>query len=142
MIGGSGISRTICKSVAPSMMQTVTPAPHQAIFLQTGCSSWRPTNSVKAPNTILIYIHLFITVSYVSKLSKCFLLVAAQTAIKRVDVFNGRRTWSVQFCYRQFCEVDVEAVTERVVCRLMPSVHLSLHSRLCIHKHITQHRLS
>ena len=30
-------------------VQITTPAPHHSIFLQAGCSSWRPTNSVKAP---------------------------------------------------------------------------------------------
>jgi len=37
-----------CKSFAP---QISMPAPHHSIFLQAGCSSWRPTNSVKALKT-------------------------------------------------------------------------------------------
>ena len=42
----SGISWTICKQSAPHCRQ-----PHQhliAHFLQAGCSSWRPTNSIRA----------------------------------------------------------------------------------------------
>ena len=46
--GGSGISWTICKSFAPCSRQITTPGPHHSIFLQAGCPSCRPTNSVKA----------------------------------------------------------------------------------------------
>ena len=45
-VSGSGISWAICKS-PPCSRQTTTPAPHHC-FLQTGCPSCRPTNSVKA----------------------------------------------------------------------------------------------
>jgi len=44
-VSGSGISFAICKS-APRSIQTTTPAPLS--FLQAGCPSCRPTNSVKA----------------------------------------------------------------------------------------------
>ena len=44
---GSGISWAICKS-APRCRQVTTPAPHHSVFLQAGCPSCRPTNSVKA----------------------------------------------------------------------------------------------
>jgi len=43
----SGISWAICKS-APRSRQITTPAPHHSVFLQAGCPSCRPTNSVKA----------------------------------------------------------------------------------------------
>ena len=46
-VSGSGISWAICKS-APSSRQITTPAPHHLVFLQAGCPSCRPTNSVKA----------------------------------------------------------------------------------------------
>ena len=46
-VSGSGISRAICKS-APRSRQITTPAPHHSVFLQAGCPSCRPTNSVKA----------------------------------------------------------------------------------------------
>jgi len=45
-VSGSGISWVICKS-APRSRQTTTPAPHHSVFLQAGCPSCRPTNSVK-----------------------------------------------------------------------------------------------
>ena len=45
---GNGISWAICKS-APHSRQITTPAPHHSrSFLQAGCTSCRPTNSVKA----------------------------------------------------------------------------------------------
>ena len=46
-VSGSSISWAICKS-APCSRQTTTPAPHHSVFLQAGCPSCRPTNSVKA----------------------------------------------------------------------------------------------
>ena len=45
-VSGSGISWDICKS-APYSRQITTPTPHHC-FLQAGCPSCRPTNSVKA----------------------------------------------------------------------------------------------
>jgi len=44
---GSGTRWAICKS-APRTRQTTTPAPHRSVFLQAGCLSCRPTNSVRA----------------------------------------------------------------------------------------------
>ena len=46
-VSGSGISWTICKS-APGSRQITMPAPHRSVFLQAGCPSCHPTNSVKA----------------------------------------------------------------------------------------------
>ena len=46
-VSGSGISWAICKSASRSR-QTTTPVPHHSVFLQAGCPSCRPTNSVKA----------------------------------------------------------------------------------------------
>ena len=46
-VSGSGISWAICK-LAPCSRQTTTSAPHHSSFLQAGCPSCRPTNSVKA----------------------------------------------------------------------------------------------
>ena len=46
-MSGSGISWAICKS-AHSSRQITTPAPHHSLFLQAGCPSCRPTNSVNA----------------------------------------------------------------------------------------------
>jgi len=42
-VSGSGISWAICKSAPHS-----TPATHHSVFLQAGCPSCCPTNSVKA----------------------------------------------------------------------------------------------
>ena len=46
-VSGSGISWTICKS-APRSRQMTMPATHHSFFLQVGCPSCHPTNSVKA----------------------------------------------------------------------------------------------
>ena len=47
IVSSSGISWAICKS-APRSRQITTPAPRHSVFLQAGCPSCRPTNSVKA----------------------------------------------------------------------------------------------
>ena len=46
-VSGSGISWAICKSATRSRQITM-PAPHHSVFLQAGCPSCRPTNSIKA----------------------------------------------------------------------------------------------
>jgi len=46
-VSGSGISWAVCKT-APRSRQITMPAPHHFVFLQAGCPSCRPTNSVKA----------------------------------------------------------------------------------------------
>ena len=46
-MSGNGISWAICKS-APRSKQITMPPPHCSVFLQAGCPSCRPTNSVKA----------------------------------------------------------------------------------------------
>jgi len=51
-MGGSGINWTICRSFAPFSRQITMPTPHHSNFLQAGCSSWCPTNSVKALKAI------------------------------------------------------------------------------------------
>jgi len=46
-VSSSGISWAICKSASHSRQITM-PVPHHSSFLQAGCPSCRPTNSVKA----------------------------------------------------------------------------------------------
>jgi len=45
-VSGSGISWAVCKS-APRFRQITMPEPHHSVFLQAGCPSCCPTNSVK-----------------------------------------------------------------------------------------------
>jgi len=64
-VSGSGISWAICKS-APGSRQITTPARHHSSFLQAGCPSCRPTNSVKAlKHWVTFYIHSLYTYSTV-----------------------------------------------------------------------------
>ena len=51
-VSGSGISWATCKS-APRSRQITTLAPHHSVFLQAGCPSRHPTNSVKALKCLL-----------------------------------------------------------------------------------------
>jgi len=50
VLGCIGISWTTCKQSAPRCRQTTMPAPHHSFFLQAGCSSWCPADSVKVQN--------------------------------------------------------------------------------------------
>jgi len=52
-VSGSGISWAMCKS-APRSRQITMPTPHHSVFLQAGCPSCRPTNSVKALKAIAV----------------------------------------------------------------------------------------
>ena len=54
-MSGSAISWAICKS-APHCRQITTPAPHHSVFLQAGCPSCRPTNSVKALKAVVVVL--------------------------------------------------------------------------------------
>ena len=54
-MSGSGISWAICKT-APRSRQITTPAPHR--FLQAGCPSCHPTNSIKALRALTRYTNI------------------------------------------------------------------------------------
>ena len=55
-VSGSGTSRAICKSASRSRQITM-PVPHHSSFLQTGCPSCHPTNSVKALFWVTVLIN-------------------------------------------------------------------------------------
>jgi len=46
---------TVCKSASRSR-EITTPAPHHSVFLQAGCPSCRPTNSIKALKELTLAI--------------------------------------------------------------------------------------
>jgi len=54
-VSGSGIRWAICKS-APCSRQITMPAAHHSSFLQAGCPSCRPTNSVKVLEAVSRYM--------------------------------------------------------------------------------------
>ena len=56
-VSSIGIRWAICKS-APRSRQITTPLPHRSVFLQAGCPSCRPTNSVKALKAFLYYVYI------------------------------------------------------------------------------------
>ena len=53
-VSGRGISWAICKP-APCSRQVTTPAPHHSSFLQAGCPTCHPTNSIKALKAVYQY---------------------------------------------------------------------------------------
>ena len=61
-MSGSGVSWAVCKS-APCCRQITMPAPNHSVFLQAGCPSCRPTNSVKA-----LKANHYITIKYQTKI--------------------------------------------------------------------------
>ena len=72
IVSGSGISWATCKSASRSR-QTTTPVSHHSVFLQAGCPSCHPNNSIsrlKKYKTVLEYLkwgsrsdRLFLTLS-------------------------------------------------------------------------------
>ena len=50
-VSGSGISWAMCKS-APRSRQIAIPGPQHSVFLQAGCPSCHPTNSIKALKSV------------------------------------------------------------------------------------------
>jgi len=62
VLGCSGISWTMCKQSALRSREITTPTPHITQFLQAGCSSWCPTNSVEALKAISLPNLLHFTV--------------------------------------------------------------------------------
>ena len=61
-VSGSGISWDICKST-PRSRQITMPAPHHSSFLQAGCPSCRPTNSVKGLKMLWNSWHTIIAIT-------------------------------------------------------------------------------
>jgi len=67
-------------------MQTTMPTSHHSVFLQAGCPSWRPTNSVKALKAIRYSIYIIIE----SCLSLCVLSSPKQLNILWQNLACGR----------------------------------------------------
>ena len=107
-MSGSGISWAICKS-APRSRQITTPAPHHSVFLQAGCPSCRPTNSIKA-------LKVEYTVLYIAANDKTLWW---QTCLK-TDEQDSR--WNVQ-------ESSDAASSQRVTLLPTPSL-LKFHRQL------------
>ena len=55
-VSGSGIRWATCKS-APRSRQITTPAPHHSVFLQAGCPSCHPTNSIKTLKDLVMRVY-------------------------------------------------------------------------------------
>ena len=93
-MSGSGISWAICKCATRSR-QITTPALHYSSFLQAGCPSCRPANSVKALKAYYVGSGTFF-IHEVHRLNALFVL--------------DRFILYVQ----QVCEVDSAAVAEKL----------------------------
>ena len=56
-VSGSSISWAICKS-APWLRHITMPASHHSVFLQAGCPSCCPTNSIKALKAVKLHEYI------------------------------------------------------------------------------------
>ena len=92
-MSGSGISWAICKS-APRSRQITIPALHHQ-FLQAGCPSCRPTNSVKA---LKANNATFVTSNINIRVSVC---VCAD--VLAVDVLIAGQSLSPVYCLNDAC---------------------------------------
>ena len=88
-VSGSGINWAICKS-APCPRQITTPVPHHhhSVFLQAGCPSCCPTNSVKALKANFIILLIQIKAAAHSSL-KYRLLISLTTASSMFQCFDA-----------------------------------------------------
>ena len=83
-VSGSGISWAICKS-APRSKQITTPSPHYSVFLQAGCPSCRPTNSVKALKAKIDQKHCAVITDWpLSQIVNCSWSVCFSVPLERV----------------------------------------------------------
>jgi len=64
-VSGSGICWAICKS-APRSRQITMPAPHHSVFLEAGCPSCHPTNSVKVLKAVKLCVAYMSTSTFFS----------------------------------------------------------------------------
>ena len=106
-VSGSGISWAICKS-APCPRQITTPAPYHSVFLQAGCPSCLPTNSVKALKALKYtwMYSFYITTSqdlYIFTCVKLWMLVVIvmhqNLIIKKIDFLKSRINQSINQSY-------------------------------------------
>ena len=87
-VSGSGISWAVCKS-APRCRQITTPAPHHSVFLQAGCPSCRPTNSVKALKALFCCLYSWCNTHVIAQLASHRIL--PYVAMLLWDSWMGRR---------------------------------------------------
>ena len=87
-VSGSGIRWAICKS-APRSRQITTKAPHCSVFLQAGCPSCRPTNSVKA---------LKVTMK-----ALCYKHMRINTLLLTVKIWNYEKCQNVTYIKAYYC---------------------------------------
>ena len=133
-VSGSGISWAVCKS-APHSRQITTPAPHHLVFLQVGCPSCRPTNSVKALKGQQ-YMYMKITQNKLSlctkntrtsnykTITKTYLRLSLKCCLNNSFSFV---TCSIRYIVRNFILhwfLPRDAMLERYM--LQPCVHLCL----------------
>ena len=123
-MSGSGISWATCKS-APRSRQITTPVPHHSVFLQAGCPSCHPTNSVKALKASLfssVSAFVFLKNLYVTFLSLRKLLnVVWVTFVCCIVVYHPTldvlMTWPVILIFLyQILLQNVDSVTLTFAC--------------------------
>ena len=115
-MSGSGISWAICKS-APRSRQITTPVPHHC-FLQAGCPSCSPTNSVKAlKDSMSIHlVHKNPTSAMQNTLvlqasSSCSIFTSTSTAAAAGGLFRSRSSSSsrvISFLIRLFSRSNTD----------------------------------
>ena len=121
-VSGSGISWAICKS-APRSRQITMPVPHHSVFLQAGCSSCRPTNSVEALKAITV-AYAFLSIYEKNPLVSAKPAVTLATLKRAVVSFaawwtEARWVWTV--CLRLLPDSVATAIWTRLLHRMSPA---------------------
>ena len=91
-MSGNGISWTICKS-APCSRQITTPVPHHSVFLQAGCPSCHPTNSVKALKANVFYSEMHVILCRLNNLLKYIEIVPLAVIVLLKVILEASDHW-------------------------------------------------
>jgi len=105
-VSGSGTSWAVCKS-APCPRQITTPTPHHSVFLQAGCPSCRPTNSVKALTGRYKSDYKPITIQWCHICHISYLVEIRRAMWPYIRKWMDERIWHFGFIYKMTSKSEV-----------------------------------
>ena len=107
-VSGSGITWAMCKS-APRFRQTTTPL----CFLQAGCPSCRPTNSIKALKECILNCQWNLNCKRVLHCSTNLLITELEQAVWFLFLQRSLRPVRCICCVKQHCTNSVKWTTAK-----------------------------
>ena len=127
-MSGSGITWAICKS-APRSRQITMPALHYSSFLQAGCPSCRPTNSVKALKAMYGFLN---APKYLLLKFSCLRGILALATLSAYGVKHRcglAKAWTTTICTNtnkvQYCDMNLFEMFESETRQIRTIVHFA-----------------